>query len=68
MRGALVHRFDPINGEPGEVQKSGLVFEGFRLDRINDTSMAHAPFPDIVASLMQGDRPLRLTFRDLGQT
>jgi hypothetical protein len=68
MRGALIHRFDSINGEAGEVQRSGLVSEGFRLDRINDTSMTHAPFNDIVASLLQGDRPLRLTFRDLGQT
>ena len=35
-----------------------------RLTALNDTTVAFAPFPSIIAALIHAGRPLRLTFRD----
>ena len=62
--GAVLRRFETVDGAAGEVERHGGVRVGFRLERINDVSVAFAPFHDIVSTLVSGGRPMRLTWRD----
>jgi hypothetical protein len=67
-RGATIKRFDPVGDAPGDVERSGAVQPGFRLDKVDDRSVLQEPFQDIVGLLVSGGRPIRLTFRDPSAT
>jgi len=63
-RGAVIERFDPVEGSPGEVERSGTILVSFRIDKINDEGVYSHNFNDIVGLLVSSGRPIRLTFRD----
>jgi hypothetical protein len=63
-RGAMLKRFEPIGGAPGELQTAGVAREGFLLCGVNDGSVEFMQFPRIVALLQECGRPVRLTWRD----
>jgi hypothetical protein len=63
-RGAVLKRFEPVDGQPGEAEQSGLIRIGFRLTAINDANLQWSQFPSIIAVLVNSTRPLRITFRD----
>jgi len=62
--GAVVRRFEPVEGGPGEVEATGLVRPGCFITAVNDVNMSGKQFPAIVEVLVTAPRPVRITFRD----
>ena len=62
--GAVLRRFEPVDGSPGLAEVGGVLFPGLIIVSINDTSVAHASFPHTVALLVNAPRPCRTTWRD----
>lgn len=64
MRGAVVRRFEMVDGVPGEAEVSGNIRPGFTITAINDSQLATAPFQSVISALVGATRPVRITFRD----
>ena len=63
-KGAILRRFDSIDGEPGEAEKSGIIKIGMIVTQINESTVSWSPFATIISMLINSPRPIRLTFRD----
>jgi hypothetical protein len=57
-------RFEPIDGAPGEAEKSGVLRSGMLIASINDQQIGYTQFPSIISTLVNCGRPMRVTFRD----
>jgi hypothetical protein len=57
-------RFDLVDGAPGEAESLGTLRPGLRVSHLNDQAVLTAPFPSIVAALVNCGRPVRISFRD----
>jgi len=62
--GAVLVRFDAVDGAPGEAELSGLLRPGLFLSHVNDQAVTFSPFPAIVSALVNCGRPVRVSFRD----
>lgn len=58
-RGALLVKFEQVDGMPGEAETSKVLRPGFRIAAINDVNLSYAQFPTIIAALINSARPVR---------
>lgn len=62
--GAVLVRFELIDGVPGEAERSGILRPGMLIASINDQQIGYTQFPSIISTLVNCGRPMRVTFRD----
>jgi hypothetical protein len=62
--GAVLVRFELIDGLPGEAERSGILRPGMLIASINDQQIGYTQFPSIISTLVNCGRPMRVTFRD----
>jgi hypothetical protein len=58
-RGAVLVKFEPVDGGPGEAEASRVLRPGFTITGINDVNLSYAQFPSIIAALINAARPVR---------
>lgn len=63
-RGAVLVRFELVDGAMGEVEQTGIVRPGCIISHVNDTYLQTSPFSVIITALVHAARPVKITFKD----